>query len=115
MIEKLDTAFSSLLQGPPITTSTVGNRQRIVSLTDQVRIRSITELTRVTVVDKLSSFRRRHAQNDASSPDEITEDEGPNDIDGGAQDNLMQSVSRLYVNTIDLLGDSLVSDDRARD
>ncbi|KAL9625406.1 MAG: hypothetical protein Q9160_000469 [Pyrenula sp. 1 TL-2023] len=103
-----DVVWISATRGP-ITTSTVGHRQRIVSLTDQVRIRSITELTRVTVVDKLSISRRHHAQNDTSELDETTEDEGDNNIDESAQDTLMQSASRLYVYTVDLLGDSLVS------
>lgn len=117
MIRKLDMAFSSLLRGPPLSPSTVDSRQNLVSLTDQVRIRSVTELTRVSVVDMLSSRHQPTAQKDESEVDYTTSDE-PDSITGKKAEissHLLQLASQVYLNTLDLLGDSLISDDRARD
>lgn len=117
MIAKLDKAFSNLLRGSPITPSTTDTRRRLVSLTDQVRIRSVIEVTRVSVVDMLSNHHQLDMQNDETDVDIATGDEleRRNDDDTEMPSHYIQSASQLYINTLDLLGDSLISEDRERD
>ncbi|KAL9116065.1 MAG: hypothetical protein Q9227_000433 [Pyrenula ochraceoflavens] len=116
MVGKLDRAFASLLQCPPLNPSNVDTRCRTVSLTEQVRIRSLAELTRLSLVQKLQS--EKHSDHRVADESEIddenatTTDADESGIDLGEPDEgysrLLLAVSELYMQTLELLGDSLI-------
>lgn len=120
-LEKLDHAFASLLQGRDLDT---GERlpgfvgQRGVSGTEKVRIRSLIERTRVSVVE---AFKKGEFEYDEPEAGELNEDGMITDTDGelilenaendGLDDeddnDFNLKIARVYDATMVELGDSL--------
>ncbi|KAF7197824.1 hypothetical protein HII31_00913 [Pseudocercospora fuligena] len=119
LIEKLDHAFASLLQGRDVDSGErlpgfVGSRG--VSGTEKVRIRSLVERTRINVVESLKKgeFEYEEAEPEQTDDDKMDTD---TDVEGGLvlegdgdaedDDTLDMSIARVYDRTIQELGDSL--------
>lgn len=118
---KLDHAFASLLQGRDLDT---GERlpgfvgERGVSGTEKVRIRSLVERTRVSVVE---AFKKGEFEYDEPGPEELDEDRLDTDTEGelvlenaendGLDDeddnDFNLKIARVYDATMVELGDSL--------
>jgi len=113
LVRKLDTVFASLIQGEDIESGATlpgfEGRRGVVSTTEKVRIKSITESTRIVVVD---------VQDKASG---ITDDDGLMDLDNASEDDEETDVdqymdtpgrwemecARVYEKTVQILGDEL--------
>ena len=88
-------------------------RQRQVSLTDQVRIRSVAELTRLSLVEKLQNDERPdHYPDESEIEDKETGNEIESEVNGPSDrlNRLLQSTSELYIQTLEILGASLIPD-----
>ena len=96
LVEKLDFFFASLLLGNDAETgillSGFASRRNVVSMTEKVRIKSIAETCRVTVVEVMERG------NDDDDDDE-EEETGPS--------KWQMEATRVYQRTIQLLGDEL--------
>lgn len=117
IIGKLDRAFSSLLQGRDVETGEAlpgFQNRRGVSGTEKVRIRSLVERTRISVME---AFKRGEFEPEAAG-DEIDGDQMEVDLDGELilesddfdaeeDDSWDMSLARVYDQTIVELGDSL--------
>lgn len=111
-MRKFDVIFASLLQGEDAETGAVlpgfeRGRDRVVSTTEKVRIKSIAESMRITVLDVLDR--------DGGSMDE-EEDEEDGDVDDDDYDDIVSGggdvvgrwemeAARVFEKTIQLLGD----------
>lgn len=117
VIGKLDRAFASLLQGRDVETGEAlpgfQNRKGI-SGTEKVRIRSLVERTRISVME---AFKRGEFEPEVVE-DEVDEDQMDVDLDGELvlegddfeaeeDDSWDMSLARVYDQTIVELGDSL--------
>lgn len=118
---KLDHAFASLLQGRDLDT---GERlpgfigERGVSGTEKVRIRSLAERTRISVVE---AFKKGELEDDRPEAEEFEEDRMDTDTDGELvlenaekaglddddDDDFNLKIARVYDATMVELGDSL--------
>jgi hypothetical protein len=121
MLDKLDHAFTSLLQGRDSETGRdlpgLGNGKS-VSGTEKVRIRSLVERTRISVVEafKRGEFERTDIETDdeADPHDEMNVDDEDDLVIEGADDfvdeeeaTIDMQIARVYDRTIVELGDSL--------
>lgn len=107
--KKLDKAFSTLLRGE----SGEAIRAHPVSVTEKVRIKSLTEETKLTAVH-VASASGFSTQADNDSDDADGEDVGNDAMDIDDEDDEAEdestalAISRMYKSTIEILGDSLV-------
>jgi hypothetical protein len=124
MLDKLDHAYTSLLQGRDSETGRdlPGLGQgKAVSGTEKVRIRSLVERTRVSVVEafKRGEFEHNNIEtggDDAESDDHMSVDdaddddlviEGADDLVDEEEATIDMQIARVYDRTIVELGDSL--------
>jgi len=107
LLDKLDSAFASLIQGKDIETGETLpgflNRKG-VSGTEKVRIKSLVERTRVTVVEAMSK-----GEYDVDIEEGQTEDEQDDDdmLDYDAGTDFDMEIARVYDKTLVELGDTL--------
>ena len=107
LLDKLDSAFASLIQGKDIETGETLpgflNRKGM-SGTEKVRIKSLVERTRVTVVEVMSK-----GEYDVDVEQGQTEDEEDDDdmIDYDSGTDFDMEVARVYDKTLVELGDTL--------
>lgn len=118
LLKKLDFVFASLLLGHDAETgaplSGFDTRRNIVSMTEKVRIKSIAESCRVTVVEALEREDDPHGDKDEGEDDddddgdEMTDDDNylSRDLNEGPSQWQMEA-ARVYERTIQLLGDEL--------
>ncbi|TQB67820.1 hypothetical protein MPDQ_004692 [Monascus purpureus] len=115
LLKKLDFVFASLLLGHDAETgaplSGFDTRHNIVSMTEKVRIKSIAESCRVTVVEALEREDDPDGdkdEDDDDDGDEMTDDDNypSRDLDEGPSQWQMEA-ARVYERTIQLLGDEL--------
>ncbi|WPH05007.1 Hypothetical protein R9X50_00790500 [Acrodontium crateriforme] len=120
LISKLDHAFASLIQGRDVDT---GERlpgfdgMRGLSATEKVRIRSLVERTRVSVVEVFKrgefEFENEGEETDGGQMETDAEDEGglilerDGHEEGEEEDSWDMQLARVYDRTIVELGDSL--------
>ncbi|OCK84561.1 hypothetical protein K432DRAFT_257551, partial [Lepidopterella palustris CBS 459.81] len=109
ILDKLDLAFASLLQGHNIETGEAlpgfeGGRG--ISTTEKVRMKSVVERTRVTVVDIMSvgDVHPDDGEEHMDTDEDDSMDEDENDVEG----NLWEmDIAKVYEITIGELGDTL--------
>lgn len=114
LLDKLDLAFASLLQGQDPQTGEplpgVQNGRR-VNDTEKVRIKSLIERTRITVVDVMSTGGMETSDGaDESTAAEQSVDEdvsGWVDLGVDADDSWEMKVAKVYDQTIVELGDTI--------
>ncbi|KAK5731670.1 hypothetical protein LTR17_011141 [Elasticomyces elasticus] len=120
-LAKLDRCFASLIQGRDVETGETlpgfdSGRRSGVSITEKVRIRSLVERTRVSV---LEAFKK--GEFDEEAPEELDDDDDDDDedmegllvLEGGKaaededEDSWDMQLARVYDRTIQELGDAL--------
>jgi len=109
LLDKLDTAFASLLTGKDLETGDAlpgFAYRRGLSGTEKVRIKSLVERTRVTVVEVMNKgeYEEDHEE-DGETEDE--DDNGMADIDYDASTDYAMEVAKVYDKTLVELGDTL--------
>ncbi|OJJ34356.1 hypothetical protein ASPWEDRAFT_42339 [Aspergillus wentii DTO 134E9] len=116
LIRKLDSVFASLLLGEDVESgaplSGFENKSNVVSMTEKVRIKSIAETCRVTVVEAREQEDATGAEDDDDEDDDFTDDDDMADAfgTGGFEetpDRWEMEAGRVYERTIQLLGDEL--------
>ncbi|KAH8431171.1 general transcription factor IIH subunit TFB6 family [Aspergillus melleus] len=126
LLRKLDTVFASLLTGEDADSgaplSGFETRRNVVSMTEKVRIKSIAETCRVTVVEARETVDELAEDDDDSDDDELgmeMEDvygtRGDSNSNSNADVNVYadapgrweMETARVYEKTIQLLGDEL--------
>ncbi|KAK2740476.1 hypothetical protein FQN57_006103 [Myotisia sp. PD_48] len=123
LLHKLDDTFASLLLGEDVETGAklpgYEYRKDQVSMTEKVRIKSITEHTRMTIFDVADKVggsvmpdeeeEEEEEEEDGDEGDDENEDVG-NDIGGDFADPLGRwemEAAKVYEKTVQLLGDEL--------
>jgi len=111
LLDKLDTAFASLLLGKDLDTGDAlpgfANR-RGLSGTEKVRIKSLVERTRVAVVEVMNKGEyEEDNEEDGETGDEDEDDDGMADIDYDASTDYAMEVAKVYDKTLVELGDTL--------
>lgn len=103
--KKLDTAFTSLLQG----TSGDAIQAHPVSTTEKVRIKSLVEETRLIAVRVASeSGLSTQVEEDSEDDEDMDIDTMDENEDENSEDvSVALAISRMYKSTIEILGDSL--------
>ncbi|KAK4892068.1 hypothetical protein LTR27_009418 [Elasticomyces elasticus] len=119
-LAKLDRCFASLIQGRDVETGETlpgfdAGRRSGVSITEKVRIRSLVERTRVSV---LEAFKK--GEFDDEAPEDVDDDEDDDEdmegllvLEGGRgdededEDSWDMQLARVYDRTIQELGDAL--------
>ncbi|KAL2414218.1 hypothetical protein ABEF95_005404 [Exophiala dermatitidis] len=120
IVGKLDQGFAALLQ-PVENGSVPGATSHPVSMTEKVRIKSLVEETRVAAVRAASASGHQASIHDISevdTTDEEDEDPEDNDEDDGDDldsDSISLSIAKVYKRTLEILGDSLVSEVPSQD
>ncbi len=111
---KIDQGFASIIQASQESLSASASPYH-VSMTDKVRIKSLVEETRITAVN--AAFGSGHASSiqdlseiDTEDDEDDTDEDGGNNIDPSDSMALSLGVSKIYKRTLEILGDSLVSD-----
>lgn len=110
---KIDQAFATLLQpSEDLATSTPSSHQ--VSMTEQVRIRSLVEETRIVAVNIASAGGYLNGIRDISELETEDEEEEESDDDGDDDEpsqvmSISLGISKIYKRTLEILGDALVS------
>jgi hypothetical protein len=114
LLGKLDAVFSSLLQGEDAESgaalSGLEGRRGVVSMTEKVRIKSITESTRIIVVDVQGKENCITTEDEAlKHQDNVSEDDEETDIDQymDGPGRWEMECTRVYERTIQILGDEL--------
>ncbi len=111
LVDKMDQAFAILLsqRKDRMVPSTIEESNRLVSVTDRVRIRSVIESTRIIAVEASTKDRAPADSKDASECFTETDNEEPTLGDGNVQDgnSINMSISRMYERSLSILGDSL--------
>ena len=111
LVDKLDQAFAILLtQDRSKMTSTAGNGNPYhVSITDRVRIRSVVDRTRIIAVD--AAAKRSASANIQDGSESFTQTDYENftrtEQSRQARDSLNMSISKMYQQSLSILGDSL--------
>ncbi|KAK3653417.1 hypothetical protein LTR56_004621 [Elasticomyces elasticus] len=119
-LAKLDRCFASLIQGRDVETGETlpgfdTGRRSGVSITEKVRIRSLVERTRVSV---LEAFKKGEFDDEAPEADDDDEDddedmegllvlEGGRDAEDEDEDSWDMQLARVYDRTVQELGDAL--------
>jgi Subunit 11 of the general transcription factor TFIIH len=108
LIDKIDQAFATLLsqQSYPLASNPGDGNNFLVSITDRVRIRSITETTRITAVEAATNTSVAVDVGDVSESFTDTENEEfarP----GRSRQALNMSISKMYKRSLSILGGSL--------
>jgi len=111
LLDKLDTAFASLLLGKDLDTGDslpgFANR-RGLSGTEKVRIKSLVERTRVAVVEVMNKGEyEEDVEEDGETGEEDEDDNGMADIDYDASTDYAMEVAKVYDKTLVELGDTL--------
>lgn len=114
IVAKLDQGFVALLQ-PSENGSAPGATSHSVSTTEKVRIKSLVEETRVAAVRAASASGHQANIHDISEVDTTDEDEDQEDNDGDDggdldSDSISLGIAKVYKRTLEILGDSLVSE-----
>lgn len=110
LLDKLDSAFASLIQGKDVETGEVLpgflNRKGM-SGTEKVRIKSLVERTRVTVVEVMSKgeYDAGMDEDAQTEDDENNDDDDMLDYDAGTDFDM--EIARVYDKTLVELGDTL--------
>lgn len=117
LLDKLDLAFASLLQGRNIDTGETlpgFSSGRGVSGTQKVRIKSIVDQTRIVVAEVLGAAEELEDEDDLSDDiietgDEMDTDDDMNDINEAADATgyLEMGIAKVYDRVIVELGDTL--------
>ena len=108
LVKRLDQAFASLLRDHGNLDSVDSQRNlQHVSKTEEVRIKSLIEDTRVVAVETATNSGHRAQMQDILSSDETGPDDSP--ADGTTEcDDISIGISKIYKQTMEILGDSLV-------
>ncbi|KAI9043521.1 general transcription factor IIH subunit TFB6 family [Aspergillus affinis] len=121
LLKKLDTVFASLLTGEDadsgVPLSGFETHRNVVSMTEKVRIKSIAETCRVTVVEARETVDELADEDESDDDDDELEMEGVYGTrDGSNSDSNVYAdapgrwemeTARVYEKTIQLLGDEL--------
>lgn len=118
LLNKLDYIFASLVLGRDAETETAQplpgfeTRRNIVTMTEKVRIKSITETSRVAVVEAMERGNGNGSGNGGmNGMDGVDEDDesmpDDDDDDDGVAGIWEMEAARVYRRTIQLLGDEL--------
>ncbi|KAL1958850.1 hypothetical protein VTO42DRAFT_3687 [Malbranchea cinnamomea] len=122
LLKKLDAMFASLLQGKDVETDAVlpgfETRRDHVSMTEKVRIKSIVESTRITVVETQDKEDSETADAENDENDDMEGDEDTGEFCGDSDDFGIEGYgdglgrwemesARVYERTIQVLGDEL--------
>lgn len=103
LVKRLDEAFTHLLKPSQAQSEHTGAIVYQVSTTDKVRIKSLAEETRVIAVEVSS---------ESGNPSELEDSESDDDEDNYEAEEdasrVSMSLSKIYKQTIEILGDSLV-------
>ena len=106
LLNKLDTAFASLLQGKDLDTGETlpgFESGRRVNVTEKVRMKATVERTRVAVVELMN---RDEFEPEDEDEDSSTGNDDPFDTEDSTDVNM--DVARVYDRTLVELGDTLV-------
>lgn len=109
LLEKLDLAFASLIQGKDIDTGDTlpgFDSGRGVSPTEKVRIKSLVEQTRVAVVQVMNKADFEYEEPDRQSVGEADPSDN-DDLDTEDAHDVDMDVARVYDRTLVELGDTL--------
>ncbi|KAF9886401.1 hypothetical protein FE257_011433 [Aspergillus nanangensis] len=116
LLRKLDSVFTSLLTGEDAETgaslSGFENRRNVVSMTEKVRIKSIAETCRVSVVEAREQIDEPGGGDYDYDDDEDDDDEDDDELFGeeeyaDAPGRWEMETAKVYEKTIQLLGDEL--------
>lgn len=121
LLRKLDLAFSSLLQGcDPDTGETLPGfeRQKSLSTTEKVRIKSLVERTRVVMVEVMAKDEREDETEADETVNETTDEDDDDDDDDMTleydnEDEWDMEIAKAYDRTLVELGESLGGEGRA--
>ena len=113
MAKRLDAAFAYLLQ--PASASGDGSliHSHDVSSTDKVRIKSLISSTRVAAVERAEKSGYSPSNLDMLDDEEIEDDDElaigeEEELGGISHDVVSRGLSKMYEQTLELLGDDLV-------
>ncbi|KAL4994111.1 hypothetical protein BDV10DRAFT_10892 [Aspergillus recurvatus] len=114
LLRKLDSFFASLILGEDAETGQplpgFEGRRNVVSMTEKVRIKSITEMARVLVVEKGDSREPDADGNDDFGDGEDNDEDEMDiglDLEVDRPERWEMETARVYEKTIQLLGDEL--------
>lgn len=117
LLRKLDSVFASLLTGEDADSGAplagFETRSNVVSTTEKVRIKSIAETCRVTVVEARETVDEPADGEDSDDDDDDDDEEEMEDVYGtsdyyaDAPGRWEMETARVYEKTIQLLGDEL--------
>lgn len=108
LLNKLDLAFASLLQGRHVETGEPlpgFERGTVVSATEKVRMKSIVDQTRVCVVDVIGNSDGVDGEDDDEMEDEMDQDDIEEDVE--SVDDHEMGIAKVYDKTISELGDTI--------
>jgi hypothetical protein len=113
--KKFDTAFVYLLQPPSASGDGSSTHSHEVSSTDKVRIKSLISSTRVAAVERAEKSGYSPSTLDMLDDEEIDEDDEDDLVIGEEEDHgrishdvVSRGLSKMYEQTLELLGDELV-------
>ncbi|KAK2754711.1 hypothetical protein FQN54_006844 [Arachnomyces sp. PD_36] len=117
LLRKLDNIFASLLRGEDVETGTTlpgfEGRRGVVSMTEKVRIKSLAERCRITVIEVREEGGGSMVEIEEEDEDEEDEDEdmgvGVGEGYEKAPGRWEMEAARVYEKTIQLLGDEMGS------
>jgi hypothetical protein len=108
LLDKLDSAFASLIQGKDVETGEplpgINGRKGMTG-TEKVRIKSLVERTRVTVVEVMNKGEYEEEVDEESETEADDDDMGDYDYDAGT--DFAMEVAKVYDKTLVELGDTL--------
>lgn len=108
LLDKLDSAFASLIQGKDIETGEPlpgMNGRKGMTGTEKVRIKSLVERTRVTVVELMNKGDYEEEMDEQAETEDEEEDMGDYDYDAGT--DFAMEVAKVYDKTLVELRDTL--------
>lgn len=110
-VKRLDAAFTNMLRRLAVVEATTEDKSSYqISATERVRIRSLVEDTRVMAVEVAGRSGHRAEVQDLSDSEETereSEIENPN-IGNPPSDDISIAISKIYKQTLEILGDSLI-------
>jgi hypothetical protein len=108
LLDKLDSAFASLIQGKDVETGeplpSMSGRKGMTG-TEKVRIKSLVERTRVTVVEVMNKGDYEEDVDEEAETED--ENDGMGDYDYDAGTDFAMEIAKVYDKTLVELGDSL--------
>lgn len=117
LLDKLDIAFASMMQGRDLQTGEMlpgFHSGKKVNDTEKVRIKSLVERTRITVINVMASGEFEEASEEEDSGDDVIdfdarnlEDKDIMDVDINGEDEWEMQMAKVYDRTIVELGDAI--------